>query len=176
MRVISNFFFIVGIVFGLLGIRKYWREHLYVKASIVEKAKVLSAYVKPNPFKAISSIRMELTFMREGRFDTIEYNFSETYSINNPLPTETAYKAKTYYVRFVPRKNRREWIPNWLIVGNEQKFDGHYGRTQFGIMFTLFLLGLMIRKFGRMRRTPNGLLLLLILYSNGLFVFSDVCP
>lgn len=148
-----------------MGIRKYWREHLYVKASIVEKAKVLSAYVKPNPFKAIGSIRMELTFMREGRFDTIEYDFSET-----------AYKAKTYYVRFVPRKNRREWIPNWLIVGNEQKFDGHYGRTQFGIMFTLFLLGLMIRKFGRMRRTPNGLLLLLILYSNGLFVFSDVCP
>jgi len=141
MRVISNFFFIVGIVFGLLGIRKYWREHLYVKASIVEKAKVLSAYVKPNPFKAIGSIRMELTFMREGRFDTVEYDFSET-----------AYKAKTYYVRFVPRKNRREWIPNWLIVGNEQKFDGHYGRT------------------------PNGLLLLLILYSNGLFVFSDVCP
>lgn len=141
MRVISNFFFKVGIVFGLLGIRKYWREHLYVKASIVEKAKVLSAYVKPNPFKAIGSIRMELTFMREGRFDTIEYDFSET-----------AYKAKTYYVRFVPRKNRREWIPNWLIVGNEQKFDGHYGRT------------------------PNGLLLLLILYSNGLFVFSDVCP
>lgn len=141
MRVISNFFFKVGIVFGLLGIRKYWREHLYVKASIVEKAKVLSAYVKPNPFKAIGSIRMELTFMREGRFDTVEYDFSET-----------AYKAKTYYVRFVPRKNRREWIPNWLIVGNEQKFDGHYGRT------------------------PNGLLLLLILYSNGLFVFSDVCP
>lgn len=141
MREISNFFFKVGIVFGLLGIRKYWREHLYVKASIVEKAKVLSAYVKPNPFKAIGSIRMELTFMREGRFDTVEYDFSET-----------AYKAKTYYVRFVPRKNRREWIPNWLIVGNEQKFDGHYGRT------------------------PNGLLLLLILYSNGLFVFSDVCP
>lgn len=141
MRVISNFFFKVGIVFGLLGIRKYWREHLYVKASIVEKAKVLSAYVKSNPFKAIGSIRMELTFMREGRFDTVEYDFSET-----------AYKAKTYYVRFVPRKNRREWIPNWLIVGNEQKFDGHYGRT------------------------PKGLLLLLILYSNGLFVFSDVCP
>ncbi len=112
-----------------------------LKQVLLKKAKELSAYVKPNPFKAFGSIRMELTFMREGRFDTIEYDFSET-----------AYKAKTYYVRFVPRKNRREWIPNWLIVGNEQKFDGHYGRT------------------------PNGLLLLLILYSNGLFVFSDVCP
>lgn len=116
------------------------------------KASVQTAEVKPMSGKAIASIRLTLTYFRDDVADSIEHNFSESYSIKNPLPSIDKLKAATYYVRYVPKEKRTEKIPNWVLVSSNEEFDGLYGRSSFGQMFTCILLGFMIKLFGKRKR------------------------
>jgi hypothetical protein len=151
MRIISIILIIIGIIFGLLGVRSYLRDKSYEEASIAVKASVISAEVKPMSGKAVASIHIYLSYMRDGVADSIKYNFSEVYSDKDPLPTEEELKAAPPYVRYVPEEKRSKTIPNWVMVSSNGEFDGLYGRSLFGQMFTFILLGLMVSIFGRKR-------------------------
>jgi hypothetical protein len=153
LKTVSIILIVVGIIFGLLGVRSYWHANAYEKASTVVIASVKSAEVKPMSGKAVGSIRLVLTYLHDGMEDSIEHNYTEAYSVNNPLPTVEELKASSLYVRYVPKQKRSEKVPNWVLVSSDGEFDGIYGRSLFGQMFTFILLGLMIRLFGR-RKQP----------------------
>lgn len=152
MRVFSKILFTIGIVFGIFGIREYIRDDAYRKASIVVKATVISADVKPNPFKAVGSIHLLLNYMHDGVAEMLTYNYTEFYSTNNPLPSFEAIKLLSYYVRYIPKEKKSDSIPNWVIVSRNEKFDAMYGRTWFGHMATCILLGFIIKLFSSRRR------------------------
>lgn len=149
LRTIGIIIIIAGIIFGISGVKSYLRDDAYAKASVVSTASVKSAEIKPMSGKAVGSIRLILTYVRDGVADSTELNFAEAYSDNNPLPTEVELKAVSYYVRYVPKEKRSENIPNWVMVNRTGEFEGFYGRSSFGQMFTLILLGFMVRMFGR---------------------------
>lgn len=153
MKIISVILISIGIIFGMFGIRSYMRDNAYAEASIVVKASVKSAEIKPNPWKAVGSIKTVLTYMRDGVADSLEYHFTEAYTINDSLPTEDEIKATSFYVRYVPAETRSERIPNWVIVNNNGEFQGWYGQSQFGQMFNFVLIGYMIRMFARKKPT-----------------------
>lgn len=153
MKIISIILVVVGIIFGLLGVRSYWRDNAYEKASNAVRASVKSAEVKPMSGKAVGSIRLVLTYLHDGMEDSIEHNYTEAYTVNNPLPTVDELKASSLYVRYVPKQKRSEKVPNWVSVSSDGEFDGMYGRSLFGQMFTFILVGFLIRLFGR-RKQP----------------------
>lgn len=98
--------------------------------------------------KAVGSIYLVLTFLRDGVEDIIEHNYSESYSIDDPLPSIEELSAASYYVRYVPKEKRSEKFPDWVLVTSNGEFDALYGRSSFGQMFTFILLGFMIKFFG----------------------------
>lgn len=152
LRIISILLFFLSLIFGLFGVRSYLRDKSYEEASIAVKASVMRAEVKPNSSgKAIGTIRLMLSYMRDGVADSIEHIFSEAYSDKDPLPTGDELKAASSYVRYVPKEKRGKTIPNWVLVSNNGEFDGFYGMSMFGQMFTFILLGIMVRIFGRER-------------------------
>lgn len=157
MRIISKLIFIVAIVFGVLGIREYIRDAAYAKASIVVKATVISAKVKPNPFKAVGSINLLLSYMRDGVIDSIEHNYTELYSIQHPLPSIETIKGTSYYVRYVPKAQSSVAIPNWFIVSRNEKFEAMYGRTEFGQMANCILLGCIVLLFRKQKKVKPAL-------------------
>ena len=157
MRIIGVILIIFGIISGLLGVRSYLRDDAYAKESVVVKASVKSAEVKPMAGKGVASIQMVLTFMRDGVVDSIENNFSKAYSTNKPLPTVEELKAASPYVRYVPKKKRTESIPNWVLLSSNGEFDGSYGRSLFGKMFILILLGIILWIFERKQQTIRKL-------------------
>lgn len=152
MRIIGNILILIGIIFGVFGVRSYLRDDAYAKESTVVKASVISAEVEPMSGKAVGSIHMVLTYMHDGVADTIEHNFSEAYSNNNPLPKVEELMKSSLYVRYVPKEKRNERIPNWVLVSNKEEFEGFYGRSSFGQMFAFILLGLMIKMFGNKKQ------------------------
>lgn len=157
MRIIGTTLIIIGFIFGLLGIRSYWRDDTYEKASTVVKASVKSVEIKPMSGKAVGSIRMVLNYMRDGIADSIEHNFSAAYSNKDPLPTVKQLHTTPFYVRYVPKGKRSETIPNWVIVSNNGEFDGSYGLSSFGQMLTFILMGFMVRMFGLPHSAPGHL-------------------
>lgn len=153
MRIIGNILILIGIFFGLFGVRSYLRDKSYGEASTVVKASVKSVEVKPKSGKGMVGIEMVLTYMRDGATDSIEHNFSEAYSNKDPLPTEEEIMKSSIYVRYVPKEKRSEKIPDWLMVNSNGEFEGSYGLSSFGQMFSFILLGLMVRMFGKKRQT-----------------------
>lgn len=152
MRIISIILIITGIIFGLFGVRSYWRDDAYAKASIIVKASVISAEVKPMSGKAVASIRLVLSYKRDGGLDSLEHHYSEAYSSQNPLPTVEKLKAASPCVRYVPKDKRSKMSPNWVLVSDNGEFEGWYGRSSFMQMFTFILLGIMVRMFGKKRQ------------------------
>lgn len=151
MRTIGIIIIIIGILFGIFGVRSYLRDDRYVKASVVVKASVISAEVEPNPWKNVDHVRLVLSYMRDGVTDSIENNYTDVYSKDDARVSEEELKAATHYVRYVPKEKRGENIPNWVIANSTGEFEGSFGRSSFVQMFTLILLGFMIRMFGRKR-------------------------
>lgn len=143
---------IMGLLCGLLGVRSYLRDDAYAKASVVVKASVTSAEVKPMSGKAVGSIRLKLTYMRDGVEDSIEHNFSEAYSNSDPLPTIEELNAASLYIRYVPKENRSKNIPDWVIVSNKDKHDGAYGESAFGWMLKFLILGIFLIIYSRVRK------------------------
>lgn len=145
MKAISIILISIGILSGLFGVRTYLRDDAYAKGSVVVKASVKSAEVKPNPWKNVGSIRLLLTYMRDGVVDSLAHNYSEVYSNNDPLPTIAELKAASPHVRYVPNKNRSEKIPDWVTVSNTEEYDGSYGWPAFNRMIIFIVMGLLVR-------------------------------
>lgn len=150
MKTISIILIIVGIILGLLGLRSYWLDYSYKNASIAVKASVESVEVKPKSGKAVGSIRLVLSFIRDGVADSTAHNFSQEYSNINPLPTAEELQGASLYVRYVPKENRgKTSFPNQVLVSNTNEYEGFYNRALFGQMFTFILLGVIIRLWRR---------------------------
>lgn len=152
MRIVGTILIISGILGGLLALWSYRRDEAYAKASVAVKAYVRSAEVKPMSGKAVGSIRLVLAFLRDGVEDTLEYSYSETFSIHDPLPTVEELKARTPYVRYVPRENKRNSIPDWVMVSNKDRHSGANGEPAFWWMFRLILFGVLLSIYSRVRK------------------------
>ncbi|MEE1884211.1 hypothetical protein [Pedobacter flavus] len=152
MRIIGVIFIILGILAGLLGVQSYLRDDAYAKASTTVKAFVKSAEVKPMSGKAVGSIRLVLAFLRDGVEDTLEYSYSEAFSINDPLSTVEELKSRTPYVRYVPKEKRSKNMPDWVMVSNKDKHDGAYGQTGFSWMLKFLIVGIFLIFYSRVRR------------------------
>ena len=152
MRIIGVILILFGILAGLLGVRSYLRDDAYAKASTTVKASVKSAELKPMSGKAVGSIRLVLAFLRDGVEDTLEHNYSEAYSINDPLPTLEELNAASLYIRYVPKEKRSKNTPDWVMVSNKDKHDGVYGRSGFSWMMNFFLLGFILIIYSRVRK------------------------
>ena len=144
MRIIAVIFILFGIISGLLGVRSYLHDDAYAKASTTVKASVKSAEVKPMSGKAVGSIRLVLAFLRDGVEDTLEHNYSKAYSINDPLPTLEELNSASLYVRYVPKEKSSKNIPDWVMVSNNDKHDGVYGRSGFNWMIKCLILGTLL--------------------------------
>lgn len=153
MKILSNLLIAIGVIFGIVGVRSYLRDDAYAQESVVEKASILSAEVTPNPWKNVDGVRLVLTYNRDGVADTLTHTYSEVYSKNDLRITEEKLQAIPFFVRYVPKENRSEKIPDWVIVDSTGEFEGFYGQTSFGQMFTFFLIGIMVRMFGRKKST-----------------------
>lgn len=153
MKTLSIILIAIGVIFGTFGVRSYLRDEAYAQASVVEKASVLSAEVTPNPWKNVDGVRLVLTYKRDGVADTLTHTYSEVYSENDPRISEEKLQATPFFVRYVAKENRSEKIPDWVIVDSTGAFEGFYGQTSFGHMFTFFLIGIMVRMFGRKKST-----------------------
>jgi hypothetical protein len=153
MKILSKILIAIGVIFGIVGVRSYLRDDAYAQESVVEKASILSAEVTPNPWKNVDGVRLVLTYNRDGVADTLTHTYSEVYSKNDLRITEEKLQAIPFFVRYVPKENRSEKIPDWVIVDSTGEFEGFYGQTSFGQMFTFFLIGIMVRMFGRKKST-----------------------
>ncbi|NTS43818.1 MAG: hypothetical protein EOO13_10685 [Chitinophagaceae bacterium] len=152
MKIFGILFILLGIISGLLGVRSYMRDDAYAKASVVVKSSVKWAEVKPNPWKSTVSVKLMLSYMRDGVPDSLEHNFSKFYSKDEPLPTVEKLKEATPWVRYVPKEKRSKNIPDWVMVGSKEQHDGVYGQTGFGWMFKFLILGIGLIIYSRLRK------------------------
>lgn len=152
MRIIGILLILIGIISGVLGLRSYMRDDAYAKASVVVKSSVKWAEVKPNPWKSTVRVKLMLSYMRDGVPDSLEHNYSQFYSKDEPLPTVEKLKAATPPVRYVPKEKRSKNIPDWVMVGSKDKHDGAYGQSAFGWMFKFLIVGIFLIFYSRVRR------------------------
>lgn len=152
MRIIGIILIFFGILSGLLGVRSYLRDSAYAKASTTVKASVKSAEVKPMSGKGVASIRLVLVYVRDGIIDSLEHNYSQFYSKDNPLPTVDKLKTATPHVRYVPKAKRSKNIPDWVMVSSKDKHDGAYGQTGFSWMLNFLIPGIFLIIYSRVRR------------------------
>lgn len=149
MRIISTVLIVIGILFGLFGVRSYWRDHRYEKASIVTKSTISSVRIEPVR-NGLSNILYTLTYIRDGATDTTVHKITEAYTDKNPLPAIAQLQASTLYVQYVPKDKRGETAyPYRVMVSSDGLYPGTYGRGLFGQMFTFILLGFIVRLFAR---------------------------
>lgn len=156
MRIIGIILIILGIICGLLGVRSYMRDDAYAKASVVVKSSVIKAVVKPNPLKSTVSIKLLLSYVRDGVPDSLEENYSQFYSNDEPLPTEEELKAQTPYIRYVPKENRNKNIPDWVMLSNKDKHFGAYGLPAFSWMLNFLIPGVFLIIYSKLRRKNKG--------------------
>ena len=157
MKAIGILFIIFSILSGLFGVRSYLRDDAYAKASVVVQSSVKWAEIKPNPWKSTVSIKLMLIYMRDGVADSLEHNYSQFYSKDNPLPTIEKLKAATPHIRYVPKEKRSKNIPDWVMVSNKDKHDGVYGQTGFSWMLNFLIPGIFLIIYSRVRRKSREL-------------------
>lgn len=152
MKAIGILFIIFSILAGLLGVRSYLRDDAYAKAStsrILPTAFPDMGFTSADFTKAFTVV---LAFLRDGVEDTLEYSYSEAFSINDPLPTVEELKSRTPYVRYVPKEKRSKNMPDWVMVSNIDKHDGAYGQTGFSWMLKFLILGIFLIIYSRVRK------------------------
>lgn len=152
MKAIGILLIIFGIFCGLLGVRSYLRDDAYAKESVVVKSTVKWAEVKPNPWKSTVSIKLMLNYMRDGVLDSLEHNYSQFYSNDEPLPNVEKLKTATPHVRYLPKEKRSKNIPDWVMVSSKDKHDGAYGRTGFDWMLNFLIPGIFLIIYSRVRK------------------------
>jgi hypothetical protein len=148
MKILGILLIVLGIIIGMFGVRSYWRDYTYKRASIAVKASVKSVEIKPFSGKAVAGIYYTLNYMRDGIADSTKYNTTEEYSFKNPLPTKEKLQAVSFYVRYIPKEKRRETsFPNQVLVSHNMEYEGFYNRALFGQMLVLILLGYIVKKW-----------------------------
>lgn len=157
MKTISRILIITGIVFGLLGLRSYWRDYTFKKASSVVQASVISVNVTPIR-SGLSSIQYSLGYSRDGMNDTLHHTITEAYTTLHPLPTLSQLKSESFYIHYVPENKRNETsFPYRTHVNKNGIYGGFYNRALFGQMVAFILLGYMVRMFGKKQTVSNRL-------------------
>lgn len=147
MKIIGIILIILGVIFGLFGIRSYWHDCTYKKASIAVKASVKSVEIKPFSGKAVAGIYYTLNYMHDGITDSIKHHTTEEYSFKKPLPTKEQLQATSFYVRYVPKNKRTKTsFPNRVVVSRHAEYEGFYN-SALGHMLVLILLGYVVKKW-----------------------------
>ncbi len=157
MKTIGILFIIFSILSGLFGVRSYLRDDAYAKESVVVQSSVKWAEVKPNPWKSTVSIKLMLIYMRDGVPDSLEHNYSQFYSNDEPMPTVDKLKSATPHVRYLPKAKRSKNIPDWVMVSSKDKHDGAYGQTGFSWMLKFLIPGIFLIIYSRVRRKSREL-------------------
>ena len=152
MKTIGILFIIFSILSGLFGVRSYLRDDAYAKESVVVQSSVKWAEVKPNPWKSTVSIKLMLIYMRDGVPDSLEHNYSQFYSNDEPMPTVDKLKSATPHVRYLPKAKRSKNIPDWVMVSSKDKHDGAYGQTGFDWMLNFLIPGIFLIIYSRVKK------------------------
>lgn len=163
MKIASKVLIILGVVYGLFGIRSVWREYSYQKGSIVAKASILSVEIKDirtngNYYlKPTHRITHHLSFLRDGKMDTLaeKSNFllyPEGKTINNPnkIPTVGELMKQEKYIRYVPISKKKETsFPHRIDINNNGEFQSFIRFQHFISMAIMMLLSFSIRYFSK---------------------------
>lgn len=147
MRIVSTILIIIGILFGLFGVWSFWREYGFERARVVSKGTISSLRTEPVR-NGLTNILYTITYLRDGATDTIKHKVTEQWTDSNPLPTTAQLQSQTFYIHYVPKENRSETVhPKRVMVLDSKDYPSFYYRTAFGQMFTLILMGFMVRLF-----------------------------
>lgn len=157
---IATLLVVLGVIFGLLGIRSIWRDYAYRKASIIAKAEVLSVEIKDIRSKhgnyyirPTHHISQQLTFLRDGKPDTLTleseflmYTEGKITKNPNPVPTAEQLMKQEKHVRFVPESKKNETaFPERIDINDNGEYEAKYRLSFFFNMLFCFLAGGMIR-------------------------------
>lgn len=146
MKKAGKILIILGVVFGLLGIRSLWREYKFQQIVTTAKANVLSLETKPFSGKALSSIQYKLVYQHDDVLDTISYATTEEYSIKEPLPSLEELKAVDFYVHYVPKSKQSETaFPDRIYINNYSIYKAEYRLSFFVNMLFCFVVALFFR-------------------------------
>jgi len=154
---------ILGVVYGLFGIRSFLREYSYQKGSIVVKATILSVEIKDirtngNYYlKPTHHITYHLRFLRDGNMDTLSEKsnfllYPDGTTINNPnkIPSVGQLMKQEKYVRYVPKSKKKETsFPDRIDINNNGEYESFNSFQFFISMVSMILLGLLIRSFSK---------------------------
>lgn len=147
MRVLSVILIMLGVLFGLLGVRACWHDFQYKNNSVVAAATVVSIDVKPIR-SALSSINYQLSYTRDGKPDTLQHRITKHHTVYDPLPSLNELQSATWYIRYVPVINRNNTaLANQLYVTETNRYPGTYGSSFFIRMLTFILISYIIQKF-----------------------------
>ena len=150
MKNAGKILIILGVVFGLLGIRSLWREYKYHQVVTTAKANVLFVETKPFSGKAVASIRYKLVYQHDYATDTIPYSTTEEYSIKEPLPSSEELKALDFYVHYVPKTKQSETtFPDRIYINNDSIYKAEYRFSFFVNMLFCFIFGGILNLFFR---------------------------
>lgn len=162
MKNVGNLLVIIGLGFGLFGVRSVWNDYTYRKASVVRKAKVLSVEIKDLRSKygnyylrPTHLIAQQLAFFRDSCMDTITLNsnfllYSEgkTSKNPNPIPTAEELMNQEKYVRYVPESKKKETAFSERIdISDNGDYESFNRFQHFVSMTVIILLGFMIKYF-----------------------------
>jgi len=146
MQTISKLCVILGIVLGLFGLRSFWRDYGYRKASTAVKAEVIS--VEVNEVKStVSQIVYTLVFIRDNYPDTIIHTTSRNHNFMDPLPSLETLKMATKYVRYVPDNKKADtaFPERFYVIDNSSDYYESMGRSWFLNMTIFIFFGYMIK-------------------------------
>ncbi|MGV6945257.1 hypothetical protein [Sphingobacterium kyonggiense] len=163
MKYAGKVLIILGVVYGLFGIRSFLREYSYQKGSIVVKATILSVEIKDNRtngnyyLKPTHHITHHLRFLRDGNMDTLSEKsnfllYPEGKTINNPnkIPSVGQLMKQEKYVRYVPKSKKKETsFPDRIDINNNGEYESFNSFQYFFSMASMMLLGLLIRYFSK---------------------------
>lgn len=146
MKNTGKILIILGVVFGILGIRSLWREYKYHQVVTTAKTNVLSVETKPFSGKAVASIQYKLVYQHDYTPDTISYSTTEEYSTKEPLPSLEELKAVDFYVHYVPKsKQSKTAFPNRIYINNDSIYKAEYRLSFFVNMLFCFVVALFFR-------------------------------
>ena len=146
MKTIGIILYIAAIAAAGMGIRSYWRDYTYKKASIAVPARVYDVTMEPIR-SGLSNLRYVLVYKRNGAVDTIRFKVTEQFTNENPLPAPDQLRAATWYVHYVPEAKKTQTVfPERKYVTNDGVYPG-FNAGSLAPVCTLAILGFMFNRF-----------------------------
>lgn len=164
---LAKLLLILGVIFGLLGLRSFWRDYTYRKASVVVKAKIFSAEIKDirtngNYYlKPTHHITHHFAFLKDGIMDTLTdkvnfllYTEGRYFDNPNPIPTVEQLMKQDRYVRYVPKSKRNETaFPDRIDINNNGEYTAQHSVSFFYNMLFCFVAGGILSRFFRSQKS-----------------------